>query len=113
MSDGYFKRIIHDQYKAILDDIVRDIYNDFKLYVDFGEGVFSDNLRANTKTNQIYDIDKSFTSDIRILVKESSLIGNSDTTENLKKIAQSMKEKNYWERYKYMWYTMTNLKVLL
>ncbi len=92
MHDGYFKRLIHDSYKAELDNIVKDIYKDYKLYVDFGEGIFNDKLTKDTKVDEIYDIDDGFTSDITILVKESSLT-NIDTAECLKKIAKRMVEK--------------------
>ncbi|NLD47040.1 MAG: hypothetical protein GX660_07550 [Clostridiaceae bacterium] len=92
VSDGYFKRVIHDEYKLVLNEIVKDIYKDFKLYVDFGDGIFNDNLNKNTKVEDIYDIDNSLRADIRILVKESS-ISDNDVTEKLKEIAQRMAEK--------------------
>lgn len=57
VSDGYFKRVIHDEYKMILEDIVKEIYKEFKLFVDFGDGVFNDNLNKETKIDEIYSID--------------------------------------------------------
>jgi len=92
ITDGYFKRIIYDEYEAVLSDIVNDIFKDFKVYVDFGTGVCNENLKKGTKIEEIYDIDDSFRADIRILVKESSLSDNY-ATEELKEIAHKMVEK--------------------
>lgn len=91
VSDGYFKRVIHDEYKAVLNEVVKDIYKDFKLYVDFGDGIFNDNLNKDTKIDEIYNVDKNFSSYTKIIVKESSLAGK-DITESLENIAKKMKE---------------------
>ena len=90
ITDGYFKRIIYDEYEAVLSDIVDDIYKDFKVYVDFGTGVCNENLKKGTKIEEIYDIDKNFSSYTKIIVKESSLTGK-DISESLENIAKKMK----------------------
>lgn len=88
MNDGYFGIIIKDEYEAAMSSFVKELYQDFKLYTDFGSGtVKPDRLNKNTDISEIYNIDEYFSSYTTIFVKQSEII---DVNESLKKIAQKM-----------------------
>lgn len=91
ISDGYFGILIRPQYEAALSGIVRGTYGEFKLYVDFGEGVLPDRLNKNTPVEQIYSQDENFSSDTVIFVKES-LVQDQDIEAGLRQIAGKMRE---------------------
>lgn len=93
MSDGYFGIYIKDEYEAMLSGFVGEIYKDFKLYTDFGEGgVLPDRLDKNTKLEDIYNKDENFSSDTIIFVKQESAKG-IDIDKSLRAIAEKMREK--------------------
>jgi hypothetical protein len=92
MHDGYFGVIIRDEYEAVMSGFVKEIYKDFKLYINFDSGiVHPDRLNKETKINEIYNKDESFASYTTIFVKQSSAEG-INTAESLKRIAKKMKE---------------------
>jgi hypothetical protein len=93
MSDGYFGIYIKDEYEAMLSNAVGEIYKDFKLYTDFGEGgVLPDRLDKNTKLDEIYNKDEDFWSDTTLFVKQESAKG-IDEEASLRNIAEKMLEK--------------------
>lgn len=93
MSDGYFGIYIKDEYEAMLSGFVGEIYKDFKLYTDFGEGgILPDRLDKNTKLEEIYNKDEMFWSDTVVFVKEASVKGIDDE-DSIRKIAENMQAK--------------------
>lgn len=92
ISDGYYGIYIKPQYEAVLSGFVSEIYQDFKLFTDFGEGVWSEQLNKNTKIEEIYEIDRLVSSSNVIFVKEDSA-KNIDDEEAIRKIAENMKAK--------------------
>lgn len=90
MNDGYFGIYIKPSYEEVMSGFVRGIYKDFKLYTEFGEGVRLDGFNKDTKIEDIYDIDQSFSSRNIIFVKEDSAMGITDD-EAIRKIAEQMK----------------------
>ncbi len=91
VSDGYFKYIIKSEYETAMSSFVKGIYKEFKLYTDFGEGVFPDKLNKNTKISDIYNSSPNISSETIVFVKKSSADG-IDVSESLKKIALKMRE---------------------
>lgn len=90
LSDGYFGIIIKDQYEAVMSGFMKDIYTDFLLYTDFGQGiVFPDRLNKDTEISEIYNKEEHFSPDTTVFVKQSS---GADVSESLRKIAQRMIE---------------------
>ncbi|HEX9059271.1 MAG TPA: hypothetical protein VF941_03740 [Clostridia bacterium] len=92
MHDSYYGIIIKPEYEAVISDFVKEYYKEFKLYTDFGAGVFADNLNRNTKISEVYNLDPLFSSETVVFVKKSSADA-SDVSENLKKIAVKMRAK--------------------
>lgn len=92
MSDGYYGIYIKPQYEAVLSGFVGEIYKDYKLFTDFGEGVWSEQLNKDTKIEEIYEIDRLVSSSNVIFVKEDSA-KNIDDEEAIRQIAENMKAK--------------------
>ncbi|WP_148500004.1 hypothetical protein [Paenibacillus ihumii] len=91
ISDGYFGIFIRPQYEAALSEVVSGTYDDFKLYVEFGEGVLPDRLTKDTTIAEIYRPDENFSSETVIFVKQSSVEGK-DVEASLRQIAGKMRE---------------------
>lgn len=89
IRDGYFGIYIKPEYEAVLSDFVSEIFDEFKLYTDLGEGVLPDRLNKDTKIEDIYNEDELFTSDTVIFVKEASAKGIDDE-ESILTIAKRM-----------------------
>ncbi|GGH11093.1 hypothetical protein [Paenibacillus segetis] len=92
MSDGYFGIYIKPKYEAVLSGVVRDIYKEFKLFTDFGEGILPDRLNKDTKIEEIYNKDEHFRSNTILFVKQESAKGIDDEV-SLRTIAEKMLEK--------------------
>lgn len=91
MSDGYFGIYIKPKYEEVLLGFVSEIYNNFKMFTSFKEGIWSDELNKDTKIEDIYLKDQLFGSNTVIFVKEDSAEGIDDE-EGLRKIAEKMKD---------------------
>lgn len=89
ISDGYFGVFIKPKYEAVMSGFVSEIYDEFKLYTNFGEGALPDRLNKDTKIEEIYNKNEYFSSDTVIFVKESSAQGIDDEV-SIKKIAERM-----------------------
>lgn len=92
MSDGYFGIYIKPEYEKVMNGIVGEVYKDFKLYTNFGEGVMPDRLNKNTKIEEIYNKDEPFSSDTVIFVKQEAA-KNINIDDSLVKIAEKMRDK--------------------
>ncbi|WP_460325240.1 hypothetical protein [Paenibacillus sp. YSY-4.3] len=92
IHDGYFGIYIKPEYEAVMSDIVNDIYDEFKLYTDLGEGVLPDRLNKDTNIEEIYNEDELFSSNTAVFVKELSAKGIDDG-DSLRKIAEQMQAK--------------------
>lgn len=90
-SDGYFGIYIKPKYEELLSSFVREVYKDFKLYVDFDEGVWSERLNKNSKIEDIYHPNEIFFSDTVIFVSESSTNEIRDE-EGIRRIAEKMRD---------------------
>ncbi|MFD3262200.1 hypothetical protein ACE3MQ_26750 [Paenibacillus lentus] len=92
IHDGYFGIFIKPQYEKVMSGFVSEIYDEFKLYTNFGDGVLPDRLNKDTPFEEIYDKDELFSSDTVVFVKEASAKGIDDG-ESLHKIAVQMQAK--------------------
>lgn len=92
MQDGYFGVLIKDEYEAFMRSLVKEIYDEFKLYSMFGKlGVLPDRLNKDTKLSEIYDPNEYFSSSTNVFVKQLSAKG-IDPKEAIRKIAEKMVE---------------------
>ncbi|GGH11134.1 hypothetical protein [Paenibacillus segetis] len=91
MSDGYFGIYIKPKYEEVLSGFVGDVYKEFKLFTDFGEGILPDRLNKETKIEEIYSKDEVFSSDTVIFVKQESVAG-VDVEASLREIAERMRK---------------------
>jgi hypothetical protein len=92
ISDNYFGALIAPEYSKVISGFVGEIYKDFKLYIQFDEGVYPDRLNKDTKLEEIYKEGELFSSSSTIFIKEDSAKG-IDTHDSLKKIAEKMIER--------------------
>jgi hypothetical protein len=92
ISDNYFGALIAPEYSKVISEFVGEIYKDYKLYIQFDEGVYPDRLNKDTKLEEIYKEGERFVSFSTVFVNEDSASG-IDTLDALRKIAVNMKEK--------------------
>jgi hypothetical protein len=89
ISDNYFGALIAPEYSKVISGFVGEIYKDYKLYIQFDEGVYPDRLNKNTKLEEIYKEGELFSSSSTVFIKEDSAKG-IDSHDSLKKIAEKM-----------------------
>ncbi|AZK48625.1 hypothetical protein [Paenibacillus lentus] len=92
IRDGYFGVFIKPKYEAVMSGFVHEIYDEFKLYTNFGEGALPDRLNKDTPFEEIYNKDEHFSSDTVVFVKQTSA-ENIDIELSLLQIAGKMRQK--------------------
>lgn len=60
IKDGYFGVLIEKEYTELIGTLVSPIYKEIKIFTDFGNRVFSNDLNKGVKIEEIYENDKLF-----------------------------------------------------
>ncbi|MCM3040897.1 hypothetical protein M3201_14435 [Paenibacillus motobuensis] len=92
ITDAYFGILIAPEYAKVVSEIVNEIYQDFKFFISFNEGMYPDRLNKDTDISKIYNKDERFVSYSTVFVKEEAA-KSIDTIDSLRKIAARMIEK--------------------
>jgi hypothetical protein len=89
-KDNFFQYIIRDEYEKEMSDIVKEYFKDFKIYMQYTEGVYENNLNYGTRVSDLYNRD--FVGHFNLFVKKSET-AKKNVDEILYSIAQKMAEK--------------------